>query len=227
MKISIDIFGEGSIWRDRIDEWKVLANDGKNVIAVYITSGAKKLFNLNDVELVKKIHDNIRKEEEDKRIKVFGIKQLKVNVENFSNEKLYFTLGFLARNGFLEIRTVPNTDSRDNYRYFNTTGKNFFKGMKGYEFDICPTTWATKLHWRFKDIGVEDINRLYLPGNIDGNSLISGDGGFRYYNTEWCWTLIEEFGFELGKSQNMDRIKNNIPSKYVVHFEEGLKKNMS
>lgn len=226
MAITIDMFGKGSIWQNRKGAWKVISNDGKIISAEYINTNEQLTFNneIKTLELINRIHDNIERETENHRKKIFGIKDIdNAKLNELSESKLYFTLGFLSKNCSLRIRTVPNTNSRADARYFNATGKQLADEPDGYEFDTCPNTWSTKIYLKFKDISIDKIKYLYLPENIEGNSLLYKDDGIYYYNTEWGWLIIEDFGFRLGKQKNIDEIKKTIPLEYMSDFEIGLR----
>lgn len=229
MITTINMFGKGSVWQNRKGAWKVISNDGEIVLAEYIDTNEQFTFNneTKTLELINRIHDNIERETEKHRKKIFGVKSIdNKQLNELSESKLYFTLGFLAKNCSLRIRTVPNTNSRADARYFNATNISFDEETDGYEFDTCPNTWSTKMYLKFKDISIDKIKYLYLPENIEGNSLLYKDDGIYYYNTEWGWLLIEDFGFRLGKQKNMDKIKKSIPLKYKTNFEEGFKEDI-
>jgi hypothetical protein len=146
----------------------------------------------------------------------------KIEIDKISESRLYFTLGFLSKNCFLELRTVPDTDVRDRSRYFDATGKNPSEESEGYEFDDHPKTWATKIYLRFKDIDVNAAKYLYFPDNIEGRSLILREDGFYYYNVEWCWVLIEKYGFRLARNHDIELLRYAVPLKYLSDFEAGL-----
>ena len=119
--------------------------------------------------------------------------------------ELYFSLGFYAKNGTLNIRTVPDTD-RDTARdYFQLTGEGL--GGNNYVVDNTPSTWATKL-WLTLSSLTEDLKeRLFVPENTEGNKFV----GDKFYNNYWIWELIRDFGFRLGR-QDVELILAHISS---------------
>ena len=41
-------------------------------------------------------------------------------------------------------------------------------------------------------------------------------------DTSFLWDIIDHYGFQFGKKQNVDQIKSNIPNDYLSDFEEGF-----
>jgi hypothetical protein len=41
-------------------------------------------------------------------------------------------------------------------------------------------------------------------------------------NTSFIWDLIDDYGFQFGKKQNIEQIAQAVPAKYIDIFNEGL-----
>lgn len=130
--------------------------------------------------------------------------------------ELYFSLGFYAKNGTLNLRTVPDTDLKTRRKYFVITGDSP-TGMTNYVLDNTPSTWANKLWFEVKNLTPELKERLFVPDNTEGQTW-SGD---IFYNNNWIWNLIMDFGFRIGQ-QDVDLIKSHIYSpENIEDFMEG------
>lgn len=119
--------------------------------------------------------------------------------------ELYFSLGYYAKNGTLNIRTVPETDKDTDREYFMDTGERL--SGSNYFVDNTPSTWATKLWLSLPGLTEDLKERLFVPENTEGTKFV----GDKFYNNYWIWQLIKDFGFRLGK-QNVDIILSHIYS---------------
>ena len=41
-------------------------------------------------------------------------------------------------------------------------------------------------------------------------------------SVELFWTLVDKYGFQFGKKQNVDEIKRFVPATYLPDFDRGL-----
>jgi hypothetical protein len=41
-------------------------------------------------------------------------------------------------------------------------------------------------------------------------------------NTSFVWDLLDNYGFQFGKKQDVDKIKSTVPSQFINSFEAGL-----
>jgi len=119
--------------------------------------------------------------------------------------ELYFSLGFYAKNGILNIRTVPDTDKDTDREYFMDTGDRL--SGSNYFVDNTPSTWATKKWLDLKNLTSDLKERLFVPENTEGNKFV----GDKIYNNFWISQLIRDFGFRLGR-QNVELILDHIYS---------------
>lgn len=119
--------------------------------------------------------------------------------------ELYFSLGFYAKNGTLNIRTVPDTDRDTDRDYYIATGERL--AGNNYFVDNTPSTWATKLWLTLPGLTEDLKERLFVPENTEGNKF----AGDKFYNNYWIWQLIRDFGFRLGR-QDVELILAHIYS---------------
>jgi hypothetical protein len=117
--------------------------------------------------------------------------------------ELYFSLGFYAKNGTLNIRTVTDTDRDADRDYYQITGERL--GGSNYFVDNTPSTWATKLWLNLSNLTEDLKEKLFVPPNTEGNKFV----GDKFYNNYWIWQLIRDFGFRLG-NQDVELILAHI-----------------
>ena len=120
-----------------------------------------------------------------------------------SETELYFSLGYYARYGTLNIRTVPDTDRKIKGDYLKVTGEI----LEGHVLDETPSTWGNKMFFEFPRIEPELKEKLFVPPNTESETWV----GDKFYNNNWIWTLITDFGFRIGR-QDVELIKSHIYS---------------
>lgn len=160
--------------------------------------------------------------------KLFGITKI-VDVKTLNDldeSDLYFTLGFLAKNATLNMRSVDhenvNTLNKDIKRYSDYTGDVLSE--KYHSVNTSSSTWASDLWFTFKKTDDFDISILFSPMNMVGETYKKDtNGNYMLHNTGWIWELIKDFGFRLGK-QDVDLIKSHIYSpENIEEFTKGYK----
>jgi hypothetical protein len=112
------------------------------------------------------------------------------------------------------MRTVGATEHRDGNRYHSYTDVYPWEEPEGYTFEE-DTSWSTKI-WVRMDPSADLLKQLWFPGQ-----LVEENNHLSYYDTEWGWTLIER-GFRLGRTRNVEKIRDSIPEHHLTSFEEGL-----
>jgi hypothetical protein len=64
---------------------------------------------------------------------------------------------------------------------------------------------------------------LRKPENIPA-ALIAhlGSTGKQIADTSFIWDLVDNYGFQFGKQQDIDKIRSHVPSDFLSFFEAGL-----
>ena len=157
--------------------------------------------------------------------KLFGItKKVDVKTLNDLDESdLYFTLGFLAKNATLNLKSVVNenvnTLNRDIKRYSDYTGEML--SDKYHSVNVTQSTWASAWWFTFKAPNF-NVSTLFAPMNMVNETYKKdSSGNCMLHNTIWIWDLIKDFGFRLGK-QDVELIKSHIYSpENIEEFTKG------
>lgn len=110
---------------------------------------------------------------------------------------------------------------------------------------IKPSMPAEARDWFEKHFGKVECAKIYEAGaqtsgknpmkytlSIDGsfnselpktlNRYISGTNLKHISSVEFFWTLIDKYGFQFGKKQNIDSIRKSVPDTYIDDFDRGL-----
>lgn len=110
---------------------------------------------------------------------------------------------------------------------------------------IKPSMPAEAQGWFEKKFGKVDCAKVYEPGakttgknpmkytlSIDGSfssevpsilgRYVTGSNPKHISSVEFFWSLIDKYGFQFGKKQNLDEIKKFVPDTYMAEFEKGL-----
>lgn len=142
------------------------------------------------------------------------------NFEEFSNREktpsdtddFYYALGWLAKH-------VGSISARIPDYLKNAFIKNFGTEAGCHVVDTSKrTSNGNAMQWTFsftvtlrKADEVPTILTQYLSST-----------GKAIANTAFIWDLVENYGFQFGKKQDIEKIKNAIPSQHIISFEEGL-----
>lgn len=134
-----------------------------------------------------------------------------------SNEKYYFTIGFLAKNCKIIVRVTPKTESRFADNYISIKDEYPYD-MDGYEVDTCVNTWSNVIRIIFDTKNINSLSRFNFP-----NEPITGSGEYELIvnNLDWGMELLN-IGFNIGRKHNIKEILECVPKQYIKDFEEGL-----
>ena len=85
--------------------------------------------------------------------------------------------------------------------------------MAGYGKKLYPPlhqSWSFKVTLK-KAENIPAILSTYL--NPTGKAIAS---------TAFVWDLVDDYGFQFGKKQDVEKIKQTVPAQYVSMFEAGM-----
>jgi len=158
--------------------------------------------------------------------------RFKLPIGQYGNldENLAWTLGALAANASLTCNVAEDNYYRFIYKYQKLSGQSD-KDIKShlYKNPIDPNkprnkqTWGIGLDLTFHR-RITETEKFKLPKelNVLKTNSKENTNSFVIHCNEFCFFLISEFGFKLGK-QNIKEIRNRIPSELIEYFDEGTK----
>jgi hypothetical protein len=126
--------------------------------------------------------------------------------------EFYYSLGWLAKHiGSVSAR-LPDYLADSFKRHFgNDTAFNAVDSKKR-------TVNGNSMQWTFGFTAT-----LRKPENIPA-ALTShlGSTGKQIADTSFLWDLVDNYGFQFGKKQDIDKIRSHVPSDCLASFEAGL-----
>lgn len=147
----------------------------------------------------------------EKSIKDFDelVNQAKASLSDV--DEFYYALGWLAKHAGTVSAALPDYLEDAFTKYFGTeTGCRIVDSKhRG------PAGWQAQWSWSFKVTlkkfdSVPCLLTKYL--NPAGKAIT---------NTSFIWDLIDNYGFQFGKKQDVDKIREIVPTQYINFFETG------
>jgi hypothetical protein len=127
--------------------------------------------------------------------------------------EFYYNLGWLAKNVGTVSAALPDYLLPYFEKQFGTTYVPTIVDSKKRTVNGHPMQWTLSMKASLSKKSLDTIPaflRQYL--NPTGNSLTS---------TSFIWDLVENYGFKFGKTQDLAKIKDSLPSHCVEYFEKG------
>ena len=128
--------------------------------------------------------------------------------------EFYYALGWLAKNAGSISAALPDYLLNSFERYFGTDYTPTVVDSKKRTVNGNPMQWAMSMKVAIPKKAQDSIPAVFLDYlNPNGTALTS---------TSLIWDLVDNYGFSFGKEQDLDKIKDNIPTHCIVAFENGL-----
>lgn len=128
--------------------------------------------------------------------------------------EFYYALGWLAKNTGTISAALPDYLLNSFERYFGTDYTPTVVDSKKRTVNGNPMQWAMSMKVAIPKKAQDSIPAVFLDYlNPNGTALT---------NTSFVWDLVDNYGFSFGKEQDLDKIKDNIPTHCIMAFENGL-----
>jgi hypothetical protein len=173
---------------------------------------------LLEAEAVKKAAAAKKAEEQFQRSKAKAIKDFeelttKVCPKSTADE-FYYSLGWLVNNTTSFSAALPDYLLSSFEKQFGTEANPTVVDSKKRTVNGFPMQWALSMKASIKKAALELIP-TYLTKYL-------GKAGNAITDTSFVWDLVDNYGFQFGKKQDVGKIRENIPSCYLEFFEAGL-----
>ena len=128
--------------------------------------------------------------------------------------EFYYALGWLAKNvGTIRV-ALPDYLLNSFERHFGTDCDPYVVDSKkrttgGYAFQ-----WSIGMSATIPKKAQDSIPAVFFDYLNPNKTALT--------NTSFIWDLVDNYGFSFGKEQDLDKIKDNIPTHCIVAFENGL-----
>lgn len=147
-----------------------------------------------------------------KVIKDFEAMQNRERISDTPADKFYYAIGWLANHVGTVSATLPDYLSEAFKKCFGAETKHTAvdsnkRTVNGHAMQY---TFSFKANLRNAE-NVPVILEQYL-----------GSTGKNIASTSFIWDLVDNYGFQFGKKQDLDKIKSTIPATYMNIFEAGL-----
>lgn len=149
----------------------------------------------------------------DRMLKEFE-KQTARTKEVAETDSFYYALGWLAKHMGSLTAILPD--------YLGAAFENHFgaETPKTLVDSRAKTSggFAKQWSWEFKST-VKKLDETTVPECIQN---VTTDFSKGIHNTAFLWDLVENYGFQFGKKQDVEKIRACVPSGYLASFEAGL-----
>ena len=128
-------------------------------------------------------------------------------------DEFYYCLGWIAKNCGTFSAALPDYLLPYFQKQFGTTYSprvvdSQKKGPAGWT-----SQWATSMSTTIKKKALDTIP-AYLDEYLNPNKTA-------ITNTPFIWDLVADYGFQFGKTQDINKIKQSIPASCIESFEKG------
>lgn len=149
----------------------------------------------------------------DRMIKEFE-KQTARTKEVAETDSFYYALGWLAKHMGSLTAILPD--------YLGAAFENHFgaETPKTLVDSRAKTSggFAKQWSWEFKST-IKKLDETTVPECIQN---VTTDFSKGIHNTAFLWDLVDNYGFQFGKKQDVEKIRACVPSGYLASFEAGL-----
>jgi hypothetical protein len=151
------------------------------------------------------------KQQKEKAIRDFDKLAAKAN-ELSDVDEFYFALGWLASHAGTVSAALPDYLANSFAKHFGSDAPcrivdSKKKGPAGY---TSQWSWSFAASLKNPDT-MPALLTQYL--NPTGKSVT---------DTSFVWDLVDNYGFQFGKKQDIDKIRQTIPNKFMSSFEAGI-----
>jgi hypothetical protein len=129
-------------------------------------------------------------------------------------EDFYYALGWLARHIGTLTAIIPDYLSSAFEKYFGSDAPKTLVDGRAKTSGGYAKQWS----WEFK-CTIKKLKETEVPECLKN---VTTDFSKGIHNTSFLWNLVANYGFQFGKTQDLDKIRSCIPSDYVSFFEAGL-----
>lgn len=127
-------------------------------------------------------------------------------------DEFYYALGWLVKHIGTVTAVLPDYLENAFARYFGAETPCRVVNSK----HRGPAGWQPQWSWSFTaSIKKSDV----VPALISEKLNPSGN---KVSDTSFVWDLVDNYGFQFGKKQNIDEIRSHVPAGCLASFEAGL-----
>lgn len=129
-------------------------------------------------------------------------------------DEFYYALGWLANHVGVMTAILPDYLNNAFERYFGTETPKTLVDSRAKTSGGYAKQWS----WEFR-CTIKKLKETVVPACIQN---ITTDFSKGIHNTSFLWDLVSNYGFQFGKKQDVNKIKETIPVQFIPSFEAGL-----
>lgn len=154
------------------------------------------------------------KKQKEKAIKDFEELTQQAKASLSTTEEFYYALGWLAKHVGSMTAVLPDYLGAAFEKHFGADTPKTLVDSRAKTSGGYAKQWS----WEFK-CGIKKLKDTVVPACIEN---VTTDFSKGIHNTAFIWDLVYNYGFQFGKKQDVEKIKQAIPSQYISSFEAGL-----
>ena len=131
-----------------------------------------------------------------------------------SVDEFYYSLGWLANHVGSITARLPDYLGSAFEKCFGTEAPKTLIDGKTKSAGGYAKQWS----WAFT-CGIKKLKDTTVPAYIQN---LTADVSKGIHNTSFIWDLVENYGFQFGRTQDIDIIRSKVPTSHIKFFEAGL-----
>lgn len=129
-------------------------------------------------------------------------------------DEFYYALGWLANHVGSLTAVLPDYLGPTFERHFGAEAPKTLVDSRAKTIGGYAKQWS----WEFK-CTIKKLKETVVPACIQP---VTTDFSKGIHNTSFLWDLVENYGFQFGKKQDVEKIKQNVPAQCLPYFEAGM-----
>jgi len=197
--------------------WNQVFNAHTNLTSAY--KAVEQTMLQRQAEEKKKAEAEKKAEEKYQRQKAKALQDFDTLAKQANNtlsdaDEFYYALGWLAKHVGSMTAILPDYLGPAFEKHFGTEAPKTLVDSRAKTSGGYAKQWS----WEFK-CTIKKLKETVVPACIQH---VTTDFSKGIHNTAFLWDLVYNYGFQFGKKQNIDEIKQTIPNSYMASFEAGL-----
>lgn len=136
-----------------------------------------------------------------------------VNPKSTADE-FYYSLGWLANHVGVVTAKLPDYLGSAFEKHFGSEAPKTLVDGRAKTSGGYAKQWS----WEFV-ASIKKLKDTVVPTYLQD---VTSDFSKGIHNTTFVWDLVDNYGFQFGKKQDVNKIRETIPAKYLEFFEAGL-----
>lgn len=129
-------------------------------------------------------------------------------------DEFYYSLGWLAKHVGVITAKLPDYLGSAFEKHFGADAPKTLVDSRAKTIGGYAKQWS----WEFV-ASIKKLKETTVPAYLQGTTTDFSKG---IHNTSFVWDLVDNYGFQFGNKQDIEKIKQTIPTDFIPSFEAGL-----